>query len=557
MISPEITVAADGPGSLMFEHYFLTESGFDGGNLLISINGGIFTPVPPNAIGYDIVPGTAFVHNPYNATLNEVVDQNTNPKRGEEAFTGANPITGDNNWGQSQIDLAAAGVAPGDSIRLRWDFGQDGCNGNDGWYVDNIQVFTCGEDAPPPPPTQQCTAYPAAITGTSPILPVVGSTTTATVSNADPRFTDVNIRNLTGSHPYMGDLVFTMTSPAGTEITLFDGASCAGEDGIDVEFDDAAAKPIGCRDWTTGGSFRPANPLAAFTAEAKNGNWTLAVTDNFPLDDGTIDSWSLELCRDLPPPPPPGEDVNKVTGGGWVADTGGGKINFGFNAKQKGTGFEGELQLNDKSADVKIHLKSVSALGAVQGQCGPITDNERSLEFRGTGTFNKNAGASFRVCVEDNGEPGNSNATATPDRIHLECTGGCTYTLASRAADAGLDGGNLQVHRVDAPPSEEPPQPGASTLILNPVLMTDGLIGALQAFEVSVYGSDQALLAGQNVTLTRVLSTGATQTLNAIAGPGGKALFNVTLATKPAEYKATSGAVGSNAVHVTPVATLP
>ena len=104
---------------------------------------------------YDVVPGSAFVHNPYNATLNEVVDQNTNPKRGEEAFTGANPITGDNNWGTSQVDLAAAGVVAGDTIRLRWDFGQDGCNGNDGWYVDRVQVFTCGEDGPPPPPPNQ------------------------------------------------------------------------------------------------------------------------------------------------------------------------------------------------------------------------------------------------------------------------------------------------------------------------------------------------------------------------------------------------------------------
>ena len=143
MISPEITVGADNPGFLAFDHYFLTESGFDGGNLMISINGGVFTPIPP--LAYDVVPGSAFVHNPYNATLNEVVDQNTNPKRGEEAFTGANPITGDNNWGTSQVDLAAAGVVAGDKIRLRWDFGQDGCNGNDGWYVDRIQVFTCGD----------------------------------------------------------------------------------------------------------------------------------------------------------------------------------------------------------------------------------------------------------------------------------------------------------------------------------------------------------------------------------------------------------------------------
>ncbi|HEX9707152.1 MAG TPA: M4 family metallopeptidase [Steroidobacteraceae bacterium] len=394
MISPEITVAADGPGFLMFEHYFLTESGYDGGNLMISINGGLFEPVPQ--LAYSVVPGSAFMHNPYNGTLNDIIDQNTNPKRGEEAFQGANPISGDNSWGQSQVDLAAAGVAAGDTIRLRWDFGQDGCNGNDGWYVDRVEVFSCGADEPPV------------------------------------------------------------------------------------------------------------------------------------------------------------ESGNETTGGGWLAETGGGKINFGFKAKATDGGFEGELQLNDKAAGVKIDLTSVASLGPVQGNCGPIRDSAQALEFRGTGSFNKNGSASFRVCVEDNGEPGNGHATGTPDRMHLECTAGCTYNLASRA-DPGLDAGNLEVRRVSAPPPAQPPQAGASTLILNPVLMTEGVIGALQAFEVAVYGSDQQPLAGESVVLTRVLATGATQTLNGLAGPAGKALFNVTLATKPAEYTATSGSVGSNAVHVTPL----
>jgi Zn-dependent metalloprotease len=396
MISPEITVAADDPGFLMFEHYFLTESGYDGGNLMISINGGIFAPVPQ--LAYSVVPGSAFVHNAYNGSLNDIVDQNTNPKRGEEAFHGSNPISGDNDWGQSQVDLAAAGVAPGDTIRLRWDFGQDGCNGNDGWYVDRIEVFSCG-------------------------------------------------------------------------------------------------------------------------------------------DDGT---------------PPPEDEGDQATGGGWLADKGGGKINFGFKAKQVDAGFEGEVQLNDRGADVKIDLTSVTSLGPVQGSCGAITDNARTLEIRGSGKFNKNASASFRVCVEDNGDPGNSNASATPDRIHVECTAGCSYSLVSRVPDDALDAGNLQVQRADAPASQ-PAQPGASTLILNPVLMTEGLAGALQVFEVNVFGSDQQPLAGQSVSLTSVSATGATQTVQGIADITGKALFNVTVATRTTEYQAASGKVGSNAVRITPV----
>lgn len=33
-------------------------------------------------------------------------------------------------------------------MRLRWDFGTDGCGGRVGWYVDNVTVFTCTANVP-------------------------------------------------------------------------------------------------------------------------------------------------------------------------------------------------------------------------------------------------------------------------------------------------------------------------------------------------------------------------------------------------------------------------
>ena len=47
------------------------------------------------------------------------------------------------SWGQSQVDLTQVGVKPGDTIRLRFDFGMDGCTGVDGWYVDDVKVRAC------------------------------------------------------------------------------------------------------------------------------------------------------------------------------------------------------------------------------------------------------------------------------------------------------------------------------------------------------------------------------------------------------------------------------
>jgi hypothetical protein len=158
--SPVITVDADEPSHLLFEHYVNTETGYDGGNVLISINGGGFVDVLGNQ---NVVPGAAFEYNPYNGTLNSVADQNTNPKQGQEAFHGSNPGTVFGSWGESQVDLAEAGVMPGDTVQFRWELGQDGCNGSDGWYLDRVELFTCGA---PPPPSDLCNGKVPTILGT-------------------------------------------------------------------------------------------------------------------------------------------------------------------------------------------------------------------------------------------------------------------------------------------------------------------------------------------------------------------------------------------------------
>jgi Zn-dependent metalloprotease len=118
---------------LVFKHYVATEAGWDGGNLKISINGGPF----------ELVPATAYLFNPYNMTLQTAAAGNTNPLAGQPAFSGTDggELTG--SWGESQIDLESLGVELGDTIRLRYDFGMDGCNGNDGWYVDDVQLIAC------------------------------------------------------------------------------------------------------------------------------------------------------------------------------------------------------------------------------------------------------------------------------------------------------------------------------------------------------------------------------------------------------------------------------
>lgn len=120
---------------LAFEHYIVTEGSWDGGNIKYKIDGGAWT----------LLPGSAFIDNSYNSSLNTAAQGNDNPMQGEAAFTGADGGTGSGTWGTSVIDLSALGVVANSNLELRWEMGTDGCNGNDGWYLDEIVIYNCSE----------------------------------------------------------------------------------------------------------------------------------------------------------------------------------------------------------------------------------------------------------------------------------------------------------------------------------------------------------------------------------------------------------------------------
>lgn len=112
---------------------------------------------------------------------------------------------------------------------------------------------------------------------------------------------DVNILNLNGTHSWINDLIVTITSPAGTVVTLWDQI-CNSQDDFDVNFDDAAATgtlpcpPIG------GGTYLPDTPLSAFNGEDPQGNWVLTIQDVFNQDGGSLNNWQLQVCLDAAAP---------------------------------------------------------------------------------------------------------------------------------------------------------------------------------------------------------------------------------------------------------------
>jgi Zn-dependent metalloprotease len=139
LTSPEIVLPAGADFARMtFEHWFAAEPGWDGGNLEVSVNGGAWQLVPPSE----------YTFNNYIAFLVSAEQGNTNPLAGQPAWTGANPGTiNGGSWGRTHVNLGNF-ARPSDRIRLRWNFGTDGCGGRVGWYLDNVNVFSCTPNVP-------------------------------------------------------------------------------------------------------------------------------------------------------------------------------------------------------------------------------------------------------------------------------------------------------------------------------------------------------------------------------------------------------------------------
>jgi len=123
---------------ISIDHWFATEFGYDGGNIKINVNGA----------GFILIPASAIEFSPYNSTLKSAPGGNTNPLAGQDAFTGPGDGQPPSSWGQPRINLLGIAAAE-DTIQLRFDFGVDGCDGAIGWYVDDVEVYSCSAELPP------------------------------------------------------------------------------------------------------------------------------------------------------------------------------------------------------------------------------------------------------------------------------------------------------------------------------------------------------------------------------------------------------------------------
>jgi len=142
-----------------------------------------------------------------------------------------------------------------------------------------------------------CTSYPS--TDVPLLIPEDGGTSGATnslVAVADlGTIVDVNVLDLVGTHTWMGDLDFNLSSPLGTNVQFRDRA-CGTDEDFNINYDDDAAPGSAPCPPIDGGTYQPFSPLSAFNSEGSAGDWTLTINDNAGGDSGQLDSWTLDLC---------------------------------------------------------------------------------------------------------------------------------------------------------------------------------------------------------------------------------------------------------------------
>ncbi len=136
-----------------------------------------------------------------------------------------------------------------------------------------------------------------------PINDLATTTSTITVSGVNAYLQDLNITtNIT--HTFAGDLDITVTSPAGTAVTLTTDNGTGNDnvfagtvwddDGGDTNPPGAASDNV-YANLVVETPLVPEEALAAFIGEDPNGTWTISIFDDAGADVGTLNSWNVSL----------------------------------------------------------------------------------------------------------------------------------------------------------------------------------------------------------------------------------------------------------------------
>lgn len=96
-------------------------------------------------------------------------------------------------------------------------------------------------------------------------------------------------------HTYLGDLVISLISPAGTKV-LMTNNSCGSLDNINAIFDDEGSDIVCTGDPAISGTVKPVSSFSAFQGESTQGDWILEIQDTASGDGGSVINFSITFC---------------------------------------------------------------------------------------------------------------------------------------------------------------------------------------------------------------------------------------------------------------------
>lgn len=278
--------------------------------------------------------------------------------------------------------------------------------------------------------------------GTS--IPLVVSGMATSIADLNFRFEGTRCSSEQGlatagvDHSWIGDLVFKLTSPAGTSVTIVNRAGGAGNGGnnfCQTLLDDDAANALSIGAVSTSsapysGTFRPSNPLSAFDGENPNGTWTLQAIDDSPGDSGSVRAFSLAItgfaCCARADQGYEADVAPRGTGGGGVTATDWvqiGRFIAGLESPAAGSEFQradcapratlgdGKIDLADW-AQAGRYISGVDALLPTGGPSNPApvaSAREAAREFAARFRLEAVTGSTVRISLDS---PGNEDAAA-------------------------------------------------------------------------------------------------------------------------------------------------
>jgi uncharacterized repeat protein (TIGR01451 family) len=282
--------------------------------------------------------------------------------------------------------------------------------------------------------------------------------TTGTIPD-DYEIADLNLRADSVTHTFVGDLTFMLRSPEGIgedSISLIGGLTDGGSGDnltnmvIDDDLPSAATEdmvqqtnaanpftgdwlPVFNAPWPTLAGFPPEDPVGTFeryTGKSSQGVWSMAASDQFAVDSGTLNSWSIIVT--------PVNRVCAAFGGAAVVTatktvagtfTVGGTVTYTVTLTNTGTAGQGDNPGNEFIDVLPASLTLVSAIassGAATANVNPneVTWNGTLAPLGGsvtiTITATVNVGAAGSVCNQgtasyDSDNNGTNNATVLTD----------------------------------------------------------------------------------------------------------------------------------------------